>query len=360
VSALDDRLREVRLVDHHVHGTFTRPPDRAAFEAALNEGSTGPVPPFMSGFDLPVGLAVRRWCAPLLGLPTHASPDAYWDARAATPYDELVATFLDAAGVDHWVVDTGLTPALVTSPEPSSEILRLEAVLESVAGEDDVPAAFRERLDAAVPSIVGAKTIAAYRTGLDIDWSRPTDAAVAEAARAVSGRRLDSPVLVAFGVHEAADRGLPVQVHTGFGDRDLDLRRADPMHLLPLLREIDVPVLLLHCYPFHRQAGYLAQAFDHVSFDVGLAINHLGARSVELVGEALELAPFAKQLYSSDAYGLPELHVLGSLLWRRAMGEVLGTWVRRGDCSVVDAIRIVEMIGADNARRVYGLGGPGA
>ncbi len=128
------------------------------------------------------------------------------------------------------------------------------------------------------------------------------------------------PVLVAFGVHEAADRGLPIQVHTGLGDRDLDLNRADPLHLLPLIRAVDVPVLLLHCYPFHRNAGYLAQAFDHVSFDVGLAINHLGARSVELVGEAMELAPFAKQLYSSDAYGLPELHYLGAQLWRRAMG----------------------------------------
>ena len=94
-----------------------------------------------------------------------------------------------------------------------------------------------------------------------------------------------------------------------------------------------VPVLFLHCYPFHRQAGYLAQAFDHVNFDVGLAINYLGVRSTGLVAEALETAPFAKQLYSSDAFGPPELHVLGSVLWRRAMGLALGGWVRAGDCT---------------------------
>ncbi|MFC6344938.1 amidohydrolase family protein, partial [Nocardioides hankookensis] len=163
------------------------------------------------------------------------------------------------------------------------------------------------------------------------------------------------PVLVAFGVHEAAARGLPIQVHTGLGDRDLDLHRADPLHLLPLIRSIESPVLLLHCYPFHRQAGYLAQAFDHVSFDVGLAINHLGARSVELVAESLELAPFGKQLYSSDAYGLPELHYLGARLWRRAMVTVLGGWVERGDCSVDDAMRIVDLVASGNARRVYAL-----
>lgn len=367
-DALAERLRTLRLVDHHVHGTYATAGHRAGFEESLNEGSTGPVPDFMSGLDLPVGIALRRWCAPLLGLPAHASADDYWRARTATDYDALAATFLHAAGVERWVVDTGLRPDLVTTPDgltelsgaPCSEVLRLEALMESVLGADDVPAAFRAGLDTARPGIVAAKTIAAYRCGLDIDWSRPADTAVAAHARDQADRpgppRVDSPVLVAFGVHEAAARGLPVQVHTGLGDRDLDLHRADPMLLLPLLRTMEpVPLLLLHCYPFHRQAGYLAQAFDNVGFDVGLAINHLGARSVELVGEALELAPFAKQLYSSDAYGLPELHLLGSVLWRRAMGLVLGGWVRRGDWSIEDAVRVVELVGAGNARRVYGL-----
>lgn len=349
---LDEHLRTVRLVDHHVHGWFSEPGDRAAFEAALHEGSTGPVPPYLDGFDLPIGVAVRRWCAPLLGLPALASADEYWEARSSTPYDELVRTFLGAAGVERWVVDTGLTPDLVTDPEPRAEVIRLELLMEQVLAEDDVPGAFRERLDAA--DVVGAKTIAAYRCGLDVDWSRPDDSTVAARARE-SPARVADPVLVAFGVHEAAARGLPLQVHTGLGDRDLDLRRADPVLLLPLIRAVGCPVLLLHCYPFHRQAGYLAQSFDHVSFDVGLAINHLGARSVELVGEAMELAPFGKQLFSSDAYGLPELHYLGSVLWRRAMGVVLGAWVRRGDWSVDDAIRVVDLIGAENARRTYGL-----
>ncbi|MEP9365043.1 amidohydrolase family protein [Nocardioides sp. CN2-186] len=347
---LDEHLRAMRLVDHHVHGTFTEPGDRASFTAALNEASGSP----LADLDLPIGVAIRRWCAPLLGLEPHASADDYWAARSAAPYDELVALFLREAGIDHWVVDTGLNPDRVSSPEPSSEVLRLETLLESVLGSDDVPGAFRDRLDAAMASIVGTKTIAAYRSGLDIDWTRPTDAAVAGQARA-SGPRVDDPVLVAFVVHEALSRGLPLQVHTGLGDRDLDLRRADPMLLLPLLRMTDSPVLLLHCYPYHRQAGYLAQAFDHVHFDVGLAINHLGSRSVELVGEAMELAPFAKQLYSSDAYGLPELHYLGSLLWRRAMSLVLGSWLKRGDWSLDDATRVADLIGSGNARRVYGL-----
>lgn len=373
-DALADRLRNIALVDHHVHGAFNKPIDRAGFEASINEGSTDPVPDFMTMFDSPLGIAIRRWCAPVLGLEAHAPADDYWARRSEIGPDELTAAMLTRAGVSRWIVDTGFKGDLLTTPEqltelsgrPASEILRLERLtedlLETGTDPDDFPAAFRGALQDAVesPDVVGTKTIAAYRTNFDIDWSRPTDVAVVEHARSLASHgsdlRVDSPVLIAFGVHEAAAHGLPVQVHVGFGDRDLDLNRTDPLLLLPLLRSMTpVPVLLLHCYPFHRQAGYLAQAFDHVNFDVGLAINYLGSRSTALVGEALDTAPFAKQLYSSDAFGPPELHLLGSVLWRRAMGLVLGGWVRTGECAEQDAIAIVDMIGVHNAARVYGL-----
>jgi len=373
-GALADRLRTIALVDHHVHGAFNKPIDRAGFEASINEGSTDPVPDFMTMFDSPLGLAIRRWCAPVLGLSAHAPADDYWARRSELGPDELAAAMLAGAGVSRWIVDTGFKGDLLTTPEqlaelsgrPASEILRLERLtedlLETGTDPDEFPAAFRAALQAAAdsPDIVGTKTIAAYRTNFDIDWSRPTDVAVIEHARSLAAHgndlRVDSPVLIAFGVHEAAEHGLPIQVHVGFGDRDLDLNRTDPLLLLPLLRAMTpVPVLLLHCYPFHRQAGYLAQAFDHVNFDVGLAINYLGSRSVALVGEALDTAPFAKQLYSSDAFGPPELHLLGAVLWRRAMGLILGEWVRTGDCAEQDAIAIVDMIGVHNAARVYGL-----
>jgi predicted TIM-barrel fold metal-dependent hydrolase len=116
-----------------------------------------------------------------------------------------------------------------------------------------------------------------------------------------------------------------------------------------------VPIVLLHCYPYHREAGYLAQAFGNVHFDVGLAINHVGVRSAQVVAESFELAPFAKQLYSSDAWGPPELHHLGAVLWRRAVTSVLGGWVTNGDWSAADARRVADMVGRDNARRVYRL-----
>jgi predicted TIM-barrel fold metal-dependent hydrolase len=373
-AALADHLRSIQLIDHHVHGAFEKAVGRAEFEAAINEGSTDPVPSFMTQFDSPLGLAIRRWCSPVLGLEPHADADTYWRRRSEFTPDELASAMLRAAGISRWIVDTGFKGDRISTPQrltelsgvPSSSILRLERLAEDLleTGTDpaEFPGAIRSALQNAAddPATVGTKTIAAYRSSFDIDWSRPTDGQVIEHARELAARprplRLDSPVLIAFGVHEAAEHGLPVQVHVGFGDRDLDLHRTDPMLLLPLLRTMTpAPVLLLHCYPFHRQAGYLAQAFDHVNFDVGLAINYLGVRSTALVAEALDTAPFAKQLFSSDAFGPPELHLLGSVLWRRAMGLVLGDWVRTSDCTEQDAIRIVDMIGVHNASRVYGL-----
>ncbi|MGZ4594739.1 MAG: amidohydrolase family protein, partial [Actinomycetes bacterium] len=116
-----------------------------------------------------------------------------------------------------------------------------------------------------------------------------------------------------------------------------------------------VPVMLLHCYPFHRNAGYLAQTFPNVYLDVGLAVNYTGARSEAVVAESLELAPFAKLLFSSDAWGPAELHHLGAHLWRSATIRVLSRWVADGEWSLDDAKRVARLVGVENARRVYRL-----
>ncbi|MGH3933791.1 MAG: amidohydrolase family protein, partial [Pseudonocardiaceae bacterium] len=154
------------------------------------------------------------------------------------------------------------------------------------------------------------------------------------------------------------DRGLPLQFHVGYGDPDLTLHRCDPSLMTEFLRRVQdrqVPMMLLHCYPYHRTAGYLAHVFPHVYFDVGLAVNYTGARSRAIVAESLEVAQFGKVLFSSDAWGPAELHYLGAVLWRRAMAGVLGEWVESGEWSGADAVRIAQMVGAGNAKRVYRL-----
>jgi predicted TIM-barrel fold metal-dependent hydrolase len=244
------------------------------------------------------------------------------------------------------------------------EIVRLEAIAADLLAEgpDDYGSRLRSALDAAKSrGAVGAKSILAYRTGFDLDWTRPSARAVQQAAERVAAGpagQLTDPVLIAAGIFAGVDAGLPLQLHTGFGDRDLDLHRTNPMLLLPFLRTPEVarvPVLLLHCYPYEREAGYLAQAFGNVYLDVGLALNYLGARATALVARSYELAPFAKVLYSSDAWGPAELHYLGARLWRNAVGAVLGLWVESGEWSAGDARRVLTLSAQTNPRRVYGL-----
>ena len=148
--------------------------------------------------------------------------------------------------------------------------------------------------------------------------------------------------------------GKPLQFHVGFGDRDCDLHKANPLYLLDFLRQSgDTPVVLLHCYPYEREAGYLAQAFNNVYLDGGLSVNHLGARAPAFIARLLELAPFRKIVYSSDGFGPAELHFLGTRLWRNGIHRVLSGFVDDDDWSTADAMRVVDLIAHGNAASIY-------
>jgi hypothetical protein len=355
------------LVDHHCHGLVTRDLDRAGFEELLTEADT--VSPLgTSLFDSSIGLAVRRWCAPVLDLPAHVPADEYLARRAELGAAEVNRRFLRAAGIDTFLVDDGFRADELTTVDElgalagarAERIIRLEAVAEEVLGRTDgtgFPDALRAELAAQAVHAVGCKSIVAYRFGLDLAGERPTDKQVRFAAQAweASGRkRLAHPVLHRFLIWTGIDLGLPVQFHVGYGDRDLDLHKADPLLLTDLLRATEsagVPILLLHNYPFQRNAAYLAQVFSHVFVDVGLATHNAGFRAGTILAELLELAPFGKVLFSSDAFGLAECYHLGSLLFRRALEDFL----RAGEVPSADADRIVGLIGRENAERVYQL-----
>jgi uncharacterized protein len=73
-------IESIRLIDRHRHGLVTTDLDLASFERLLTE-SRDPPPASTSQFDSPLGLAVRRWCAPLVGLEPFASPEEYLSRR---------------------------------------------------------------------------------------------------------------------------------------------------------------------------------------------------------------------------------------------------------------------------------------
>jgi hypothetical protein len=323
-----------------------------------------------------------RLCPPVLGLPPHTELPDYVARRAELGAAEVSKRFLALTGTSVLCVDTGYVPEPITSPAElgdlagatAHEIVRLERVAEDVAaagvGADAFAGAVRSALATRTATAVGVKSIAAYRTGLALLGERPSDAEVTAAAgrwlAAGAGRvgeasrpRLADETLQRFLVWCGVDLRRPVQFHVGYGDSDVDLDRCNPLLLTPLLRAIQptgVPVMLLHNYPYHREAGYLAQVFPHVYVDAGLATHNLGPRAPALLAEALELAPFGKFLYSSDAFGLPELYYLGAALFRSALSGFLRTSLEEDLFTERAAARVARMLSSDNAKRAYRLG----
>jgi predicted TIM-barrel fold metal-dependent hydrolase len=153
-----------------------------------------------------------------------------------------------------------------------------------------------------------------------------------------------------------------VQFHTGFGDADLDLLAANPLHLRPLL-ESDayrrVTFVLLHAsYPYVRELAYLASIYPHVYADFGLASPHLAAAIPTVVRELLSLAPASKLLYSSDASAIPELFWLGARWGRWGLAVVLDELIALGALTTDEAWASARQILGANAARVYGLSWP--
>ncbi len=360
------------LVDHHCHGLVRRELDRDAFESLLNEGS-GAGHLGTSAFDSMLGLAVRRWCAPLLDLPALCDCADYLTRRAELGSTEVDRRFLRAADVSDLVVDTGFEPEPLSSPHDlaqlaggrAHEVIRLETLaqdlLASGVDADGLPGRVVEALRSS--GAVGAKTIAAYRVGLELSARKPDEEAVCAVLGSLRPAdddtfRIADPTVTSWLAWAAIEAGLPLQVHVGYGDADIDLHRCDPLLLTRFLRgtrERGVPVLLLHNYPFHRHASYLAQVFDHVFIDLSLTVHNTGALSRRVIEETLELVPFGKLLYASDACGLSELFYLGSLLFRRGLSGCLNQLIGSGDMGLEDAQRLALQVGSGNARRVYDL-----
>ncbi|WP_171165956.1 amidohydrolase family protein [Streptomyces sp. I05A-00742] len=365
------------LVDHHCHGVARSDLGPDAFVSFLTE-SDAPAAPGTTFFDSQLGYAVRRWCPPLLGLDPHCPPAEYLARRRDLGPAEATRRLLGATGITDYVVDTGI-PGDLTSPQELArmggaawhEVVRLERLAERTADAAGSRAQFlgglADAVEAAAGRAVAFKSVAAYRYGLDFAPNPPGQTEVRAAADRwlacrTPGGRLTDPVLLRHLLWSAAETGLPIQLHTGFGDPDLRLHRCDPALLTDFARAVRPTgsvLVLLHCYPYHRSAAYLAHAFPHVYADIGLALSYSGARAEAVLAEALELAPFGKLMFSTDAYGLPELYLVGAALFRRGLDRLLAGWVSDGAWSAGDAGRVAELVGAGNARRVYGLGRTG-
>jgi predicted TIM-barrel fold metal-dependent hydrolase len=124
----------------------------------------------------------------------------------------------------------------------------------------------------------------------------------------------------------AADRQMPVQVHTGFGDSEIRLSEAHPLLLEELLLTPEgtgPPIVLIHgSFPYHEEAAYLAATRTNVHVDFSLFNLFVPGRLADRLLRLVELTPTAKLLAGTDGFALPEMHWFGAVLAREAWSEV--------------------------------------
>jgi predicted TIM-barrel fold metal-dependent hydrolase len=369
-------LRSLPIIDQHAHNVLR--PEAAArrpYPAAFTEGYDPEVIERHARHTLFYRRS-RREIGALLGCA--AEEEAILARRESLGLERLTELCFRAAGLEAVLLDDGFLPGEILPVEwhgqfvPAHRVLRLEALAQDLLTPGEDFATFLERFRAALdppPSgVVALKSIAAYRSGLAVESVPRAEAAAHftawQRAAGAGPPRLADKALIDFlltqALELAARHRLPVQFHTGFGDPDLDLRLANPLHLRPLLEEPRyraAPVVLLHAsYPFTREAGYLASVYPHVYLDAGLAVPFLSVAGMRAVlGMLLELAPTTKLLYSSDAHLIPELYYLAAAWGRALLGEALEQAVRDTDLTAREADAVAAAVLAENARALYRL-----
>jgi hypothetical protein len=215
------------------------------------------------------------------------------------------------------------------------------------------------------------KSIAAYRSGLRINplvSAQESEDALHENLRLGSPVRVSQKALVDFifirALEVATQRGIPMQIHTGFGDKDLQLELANPLHLRAVLEHSTFAqsrVVLLHgSYPFMREASYLAGVYPQVHLDFGLVVPKLSVRGMRCaVSDLLDLAPVNKIMFSTEGYAIPETFYLGAKWSREILARVLIEAFDNGDMLLEEALAAADGILGRNALEFYKLDGRG-
>jgi uncharacterized protein len=376
--ALD--LSSLPVLDHHCHSLLRRqtPFSQVEFQSFFSEGGDETV----RARHVP-NTIYFRWAIKELArfLGCDPTTEAVLAARAAVPPHAWAGRLFRDANIPILLVDYGFQSGdTLTHDELRAHlpcrihpILRLETMAQDLIVQHE---SFDRMVEAYVAAVegaraagyVGLKSVIAYRTGLAIDPpDRGEPARVFAAVKARSRldgfvRLADKPLndhLVLLALAVAEQQQLPVQFHTGFGDADLDLLWANPLHMRSLFesgRYRRVPFVLLHAgYPYVRELGYLASLYANVYADVGLAIPFVTVDIPALWSQLLGLTATSKVLFSTDAYSIPDIYWLAARWGRWGLARALEGATACGALTEAEALDSAQAILSGNAARLYGV-----
>ncbi|KAI6126623.1 amidohydrolase 2 [Pisolithus sp. B1] len=283
--------------------------------------------------------------------------EAVKEKRASLDYAQLCKMCMQPSGIQCILIDDGWHDQYTCSP--TRRIVRIEVEAQNMllglarslpyevdsSTVSDLLVTFTHNFEARIVTcandneVAGFKSIACYRTGLDISTSgAKEDVENIQSDRVISGsmHKALNDYLVRIVLRLAGQYKKP-------GD-DITLTKT-------------TFVLLHSSYPYSRDAGYLTAVYKNVYLDFGEIFPCLSADGQRaVVKQILELSPTNKILWSTDGRWWPETYYLASVQSRQALYDVFADCIRREELTENQATAIVEKMLFHNSNRLYGLG----
>ncbi len=300
------------------------------------------------------------------------------NAQVAVSYQEYVKRLYADAGLESVIFDFGVPLPMLDIDEVDADlpievipIYRIEPLIADLLKQDLSWDEFKNAYDTAISEGLssgrykGVKSIIAYRTGLDVSpLSRNADQgfqALDAIKRGLGGGSMKKlrDHLLCRAIELCMEHDVPMQIHTGMGDFEVNLVMCRPAYLMDLLRfptYRSCRVLLVHTgYPYHREAAYMANVLPRVYLDVSEGIPFASSAAWEIYEGAMAMAPLNKICYGSDGYQLPEIMYTSTKLGKQALQDTLNGLVAKRMLTETDAQRAAAGILSGNARELYKL-----
>lgn len=375
-------LTSISVVDNHCHPVLLdQKMETLRFRACFSEASD----PVFAEQHVPNNiyyLWMLRQMALFFGCLSKSDEDEVIEARNALEADTLIEHLYRAARIDTLIFDEAYPqPANCYPPERlgqlghcrSARMLRLETLMQQLVVESDDFDELVTRYNHALLRLrehgyVALKSIVAYRTGLNITrWSKDQAVSAFQQARESihDGQlRIEHKPLIDYLLHlaflHAAEQELPIQFHTGYGDRDTDMRLGNPLQLREVLEDDEyqgMRVVLLHeSYPYTQLAAYLAAVYPQVYLDLSYTIPFVDRlEMLAFTRQALSVAPASKLMYSSDGINIPEMHWAAAVRGRSIVGQVLDGMIENDEIDEEQGYLLARQVLRDTAYTVYKL-----
>lgn len=248
-------------------------------------------------------------------------------------------------------------------------VVRIENVCNRLLKDnlpfEDVLAAFARQLEEKAKryGAVAIKSVIGYYTGLAV--GKVTAAEAQGAYGRFLADRGDAAAektwrdfMLWQGRLVCLDLGLPLHIHTGWGDTPYcDLRRMNPVLLYDFLLDEagrQVPTVLLHAgFPYSREIAILASHLPQVYVDLSEMLPYAGRAAESILPQLMDIAPFTKIIYGSDGGGIAEPVWFGAVYARRVLARTLENCIAEGHFDEEYALQVARWILCENTLAVH-------